>query len=47
MRFSCFAPRVEAGHSVGVVGKPAALGAWSEASYVPMIRQVYIIYNII
>ena len=40
MRFVAFAPRVEAGHCVAVVGKPAALGGWAEGARVPMVRQV-------
>mmetsp|Transcript_55312 Transcript_55312/g.115704 ORF Transcript_55312/g.115704 Transcript_55312/m.115704 type:complete len:839 (-) Transcript_55312:278-2794(-) len=35
-RFVVFAPRKEAGHSIWVTGKPAALGAWEPSKMVPM-----------
>jgi hypothetical protein len=35
-RFVVFAPRKEAGHSIWVSGKPAALGAWETSKLVPM-----------
>ena len=36
VRFVVFAPRKEAGHSVWITGKPAALGAWDAGKLVPM-----------
>eukprot|EP00281_Chroomonas_sp_CCMP1168_P027736 CAMPEP_0206247986 /NCGR_PEP_ID=MMETSP0047_2-20121206/20113_1 /ASSEMBLY_ACC=CAM_ASM_000192 /TAXON_ID=195065 /ORGANISM="Chroomonas mesostigmatica_cf, Strain CCMP1168" /LENGTH=778 /DNA_ID=CAMNT_0053673569 /DNA_START=380 /DNA_END=2716 /DNA_ORIENTATION=+ len=38
VRASVYAPRVEAGHSVWMRGKPDAMGAWSHESRVPMVH---------
>jgi len=45
VRFTVFAPRVEAGHSIWVTGAPDELGAWSKEEMLPMVhvgRRIYI-----
>jgi len=44
VRFSVYAPRVEAGHSVWVTGKPESMGAWSSSKAVPMVHVGHRIY---